>query len=327
MPDAGCGTLTEKDVGRELLVAGWVHKRRDLGQLIFIEIRDHSGMVQAVFDPSENEEAHAGAEALRNEYVVAVRGEVVRREVPNVDHPTGTIELRARGVRLHNRAEVPFPLDESQPISEEARLRHRYVDLRREPMQRNLRLRHRLARAARAALDGQGFVEVETPMLTRSTPEGARDYLVPSRVHPGEFYALPQSPQLFKQLLMIAGTHRYYQFARCFRDEDLRADRQPEFTQIDIEMAFIRQDTVYELIEPLIANLFRELGVEVPAPFRRMPWAEAMERFGVDRPDLRFGMELVDPGETARGTGFAVFDGALENGGTVRGLTVDGAAA
>lgn len=328
-PGVGCGELQESDAGvqRVVSLAGWVHRRRDLGQLIFIELRDHTGIVQIVFDPSLHAEAHQAAEQLRNEFVVAIQGKVVFREAPNAKIPGGTIEVQGASLILHNRAEVPFPVDGSQEISEEARLRYRYVDLRRPEMQNNLRMRHRLSRAARAALDDQSFMEVETPMLTRSTPEGARDYLVPSRVHEGHFYALPQSPQLFKQLLMVAGYHRYYQFARCFRDEDLRADRQPEFTQIDIEMAFIEQNTVYELIEPLIARLFTEIGVELKRPFPRMPYKEAMERFGSDKPDLRFGLEISDPGDSVENTGFVVFDSVLEKGGVVRGIVVPGAAA
>ena len=256
----GCGLVTERDADdrREVVLTGWVHRRRDLGKLIFLELRDHTGLVQVVFDPSESGEAHALAERARLEDVVGVRGSVVRRESVNPSHPTGGVEVRAAKLAVFNRAErVPFPVDDDVVANEEARLTHRFVDLRRPRLQRTLRTRHRLASTARRVLDEGQFVEIETPMLTRSTPEGARDYLVPSRVHPGRFYALPQSPQLFKQLLMIAGYDRYYQFARCFRDEDLRADRQPEFTQIDIEISFATPETVYGIVEKIIAAMFR----------------------------------------------------------------------
>jgi aspartyl-tRNA synthetase len=325
----GCGTITEEDAGRgaEVVLTGWVHRRRDLGQLIFVEMRDASGLVQVVFDPSDAPEAHAAAEALRAEYVVGIVGTVTPREAPNPKHPTGMVEVRASRLVVHNRAEfVPLPVAEESEANEEARLTHRYVDLRRSRLQQNLRTRHRLASAARRVLDGRGFVEIETPILTRSTPEGARDYLVPSRVHTGSFYALPQSPQLFKQLLMVAGYERYYQFARCFRDEDLRADRQPEFTQIDVEMSFVRPQDVYDVVEETVVAMFGEIGVEPPRPFPRMAYAEAMDRFGTDRPDTRFALELRDGGEAAQGTGFAVFDNALESGGAVRGIAVPGGA-
>ena len=326
----GCGELGEKDAAQqgEVVLTGWVQRRRDLGQLIFVELRDSSGLVQVVFDPSVCADAHRAAEALRQEYVVGVRGTVVRREKPNPKLPTGTIELRAAQLVVHARAEfVPFPVEDDIEANEEVRLTHRYVDLRRPRMQQALRMRHRLAAAARRELDRGGFVEVETPMLTRSTPEGARDYLVPSRVHSGRFYALPQSPQLFKQLLMVAGFDRYYQMARCFRDEDLRADRQPEFTQFDIEMSFVTPDDVYAVVERLMAAMFAETGVEVDVPFPRMGFDEALRRFGVDRPDTRFGLELSDAGEAAVGTGFQVFDAALDDGGSVRGIAVPGGGA
>ncbi|HEX6852587.1 MAG TPA: aspartate--tRNA ligase [Candidatus Polarisedimenticolaceae bacterium] len=326
----GCGTLEPAHAAAdtEVVLTGWVHARRDLGQLVFVELRDATGRVQVVFDPSGAREAHAIAEKLHQEDVVGIAGRVVLRESPNPNHPTGTVEVRARRIVVHNPARsIPFPVDDEVAANEEARLTHRYVDLRRPRLQKALRLRHRLASAARLALDAQGFVEIETPVLTKSTPEGARDYLVPSRVHPGRFYALPQSPQLFKQLLMVAGFERYYQFARCFRDEDLRADRQPEFTQIDLEMSFATPETIYAVIEPLVAAMFAQIGVGVKPPFPRMSYAEAMDRFGVDRPDTRFGLELRDAGDAAKGTGFAVFDGALDSGGTVRGIAVPGAAA
>jgi aspartyl-tRNA synthetase len=325
----GCGELRYADAaaGREVVLTGWVHVRRDLGQLVFIELRDATGLVQVVFDPSEDAAVHAQAADLRAESVIGVGGRVVPREAPNPKHPTGTLEVRARRLAVHNRSEwLPFPVDEAAEANEEARLTHRFVDLRRPELARRLRTRHRLSMAARSVLDGAGYIEIETPMLTRSTPEGARDYLVPSRVHPGRFYALPQSPQLFKQLLMVAGFERYYQFARCFRDEDLRADRQPEFTQIDIEVSFATPQTIYTLIEPLVQAMFREIGVEVPIPFPRLSYAESMARFGSDRPDTRFGLELRDvPG--VAGSGFAPFESALAvAGGGVRGLTVPGAA-
>ena len=325
----GAGLVTEAHAAddREVVLTGWVHRRRDLGQIVFLEIRDATGRVQVVVDPSEAPGAHAIAEKLRHEDVIGVSGRVALREAPNPAHPTGMVEVRARRIVLHNRAEsVPFPLDDDLEANEESRLRYRYVDLRRPRLQQALRLRHRLSRAARRVLDEDGFVEIETPILTRSTPEGARDYLVPSRVHRGLFYALPQSPQLFKQLLMVAGFERYYQFARCFRDEDLRADRQPEFTQIDLEMSFATPESIYAVIEPLLVALFREIGVEKSSPFPRISYAEAVDRFGTDRPDTRFGMELRDAGETATGTGFAVFDGALAAGGAVRGIAVPGGA-
>ncbi len=322
-----CGEVSPSDAAqrRQVVLTGWVHRRRDLGQLVFVELRDGSGRVQVVFDPSEGEEAHALAQTLRLEDVLGIAGVVVPRESPNPNHPTGAVEVRAARAVVHNRAlSVPFPVDDEVTAStanEEVRLQHRYVDLRRPKLQQALRTRHHLAMAARRVLDGEGFIEIETPMLTRSTPEGARDYLVPSRVHPGRFYALPQSPQLFKQLLMVAGFDRYYQFARCFRDEDLRADRQPEFTQIDIELSFATPETVYAVVEPLMAAMFAVIGKEVGRPFPRMAHAEAMERFGCDRPDTRFGMELKDAAGAAKGRGFVPFDSAS----AVRGIAVPGA--
>jgi aspartyl-tRNA synthetase len=326
----GCGELGPADAerGRSVVLTGWVHRRRDLGRLIFVELRDASGSVQVVFDPSEHAEAHRVAESLRIEYVIGVAGVVVPRESPNPSHATGTIEVRAERAVLHNRADaVPFPVGDDEAVNEEARLTHRYVDLRRPRLQKNLRTRHRLAAAARAVLDRHGFIEIETPILTRSTPEGARDYLVPSRIHAGSCYALPQSPQLFKQLLMVAGFDKYYQIARCFRDEDLRADRQPEFTQIDIEMSFVRPEDVYEVVEEILVRMFAEVGVVVSRPFPRLAYDEALERFGTDRPDTRFALELADPGPAAAGGGFRVFDEALAAGGAVRGVVVPGGAA
>ena len=322
-----CGEVTETDAAqaREVVLTGWVHRRRDLGQLVFVELRDGSGRVQVVFDPSEAQDAHTLSQTLRLEDVVGIAGTVVPRESPNPKHPTGAVEVRASRAVVHNRAlSVPFPVDDEispATANEEARLQHRYVDLRRPKLQHALRTRHRLGMAARRVLDGEGFIEVETPMLTRSTPEGARDYLVPSRVHPGRFYALPQSPQLFKQLLMVAGFDRYYQFARCFRDEDLRADRQPEFTQIDIEMSFATPEAIYAVVEPLMAAMFAVIGVEIPRPVPRMAYALAMERFGSDRPDTRFGLELKDAKAAGQGRGFIPFDSAP----AVRGIAVPGA--
>jgi aspartyl-tRNA synthetase len=322
---SGCGELTPQDAQarREVTLTGWVHRRRDLGQLIFVELRDATGRVQLVFD-ADRPDLHAQGEKLHAEDVIGILGVVVPREAPNPQHPTGQIEVRVTEIVVHNPAtQVPFAVDDEAEANEELRLTHRFVDLRRPRLQRAIRLRHKLGAAARAALDAQGFVEIETPILTRSTPEGARDYLVPSRVHPGRFYALPQSPQLFKQLLMVAGFERYYQFARCFRDEDLRADRQPEFTQIDLEMSFASPETIYAVIEPLVQGMFGAIGVEMKAPFPRLTYAEAMSRFGVDRPDMRFGVELRDA-EAARGTSFPVFDVALAAGGAVRGIAVPG---
>jgi aspartyl-tRNA synthetase len=321
----GCGEVTESDAAsrREVVVTGWVHRRRDLGQLIFVELRDRTGFLQVVVDPSDSPAAHAAAEGLTIESVVGVAGCVVPREAPNPRHPTGQVELRADRLVVHNRAEsVPFPVDDEGEINEETRLTHRYFDLRKPALRERLRTRHRLAAAARRVLDGRDFIEVETPILTRSTPEGARDYLVPSRAHPGSCYALPQSPQLFKQLLMVAGFERYYQLARCFRDEDLRADRQPEFTQVDVEISFATPELIYAVVEEVIVEMFREIGVEVTAPFPRMGFADAMDRFGTDRPDTRFGLELRDAGEHAEGTGFKPFEDTLQAGGTVRGIAV-----
>ena len=323
----GCGEVSEADARtrREVVLTGWVHRRRDLGGLIFIEMRDSTGRVQVVVDPSEHAETHAAAEHLRQEDVVGVHGTVVPRESVNPEHPTGTVEIRADELVVHNRAtHVPIPVDDITEANEETRLTYRYVDLRSARLQHNIRLRHRLARVARRSLDDHGFVEIETPILTRSTPEGARDYLVPSRVQPGRFFALPQSPQLFKQLLMVSGFERYYQVARCFRDEDLRADRQPEFTQVDIEMSFVTQEDVYRVVESLVAGMLAEIGVEIETPLPRLPYDEAMRRYGSDRPDRRFGLEIRDVSEAASGTGFRVFDDALASDGSVRAVVVPG---
>ena len=323
-----CGHVNETLLDQEVTLAGWVHRRRDHGGVIFIDLRDREGIVQVVFDP-DRPETFATAERVRNEYVLQVRGRVRRRpagtENPNL--PTGAVEVLAHELEILNRSETPpFQLDEH--VSEENRLRYRYIDLRRPEMFAHLRLRTEVVRAARRYLDAHGFMDVETPMLTRSTPEGARDFLVPSRVHPGSFYALPQSPQLFKQLLMIAGFDRYYQVVRCFRDEDLRADRQPEFTQLDLETSFLDEHAIMDLTEGLIREVFSQaLGVDLPDPFPRLTYAEVMRRFGSDRPDLRNPLELVDVGDLMRGVEFKVFAGpANDPRGRVAALRLPGGA-
>src|SRR3954469_7651949 len=290
-----CGALRTSDLGADATLLGWVHRIRDLGGVIFIDIRDRGGVSQIVI--RDDESLLAQAKRFRPEFVIGVRGLVERRspETINAKLATGQVEVLAREFRLLNEAKTPpFQIAEDTPVSEDLRLRYRYLDLRRPRLQSNIGLRHRVAFEVRKYFDEQGFWEIETPILTKSTPEGARDYLVPSRVHAGEFYALPQSPQIFKQILMIAGTDRYFQITRCFRDEDLRADRQPEFTQVDVEMSFATPDLVYELIEPVIQRIFQCIGVSVSAPFRRMPYAEAIARYGSDKPDLRFGLEIHD---------------------------------
>lgn len=325
-----CGELRPKHVGAEVALNGWVHRRRDLGDLIFIDLRDRTGLIQLVFDPSISEDAHAAAKEVRSEYVLAVRGKVVARtpETVNPNLATGEVEVQVHAVEVVNAAKTPpFVLDDRAEVDESVRLKYRYLDLRRPVLQRTLMLRHRAAKAFRDFLDAQGFVEIETPMLTRSTPEGARDYLVPSRVHPGQFYALPQSPQLFKQLLMVAGFERYYQIVRCFRDEDLRADRQPEFTQVDIETSFLRAEQIQELVEALIAYVWKEtIGVDVPRPFPRLSYQEAMDRYGTDKPDIRFGLELKDVSDIAAACPFQVFRRAVEAGGRVQALNAKGCA-
>jgi aspartyl-tRNA synthetase len=321
--DTWCGSLGSEAVGERVRVAGWVHRRRDHGGLVFVDLRDRSGLVQVVFSPGHAPDAHAAAHELRSEWVISVRGDVVRRsqETVNPSLPTGEIEIRADELDvLAQAATPPFPLDEDTTVEEGLRLRHRYLDLRREPMQRALELRHRVVTAIRDHLNALGFLELETPVLTRSTPEGARDFVVPSRMQQGHFYALPQSPQLFKQLFMIAGYERYYQIARCFRDEDLRADRQPEFTQLDLEMAFVSEDDVIEVVETTLADALAAGGIEVEAPFPRIGYAEAIARFGSDRPDTRYGIEIRDLGGALQGTEFKVFRGVLEDGGVVRGV-------
>jgi aspartyl-tRNA synthetase len=322
-----CGELNTAHLDQEVTLCGWVHRRRDHGGVIFVDLRDHTGLVQVVFDP-DTPEVFATAERLRNEYVLQVRGRVRNRPegTVNKDLPTGEIEVLGQGLAVLNAAETPpFQLDE-EGVQDETRLRFRYIDLRRPEMQEKLRLRARITRTLRAFLDNHGFVDVETPILTRSTPEGARDYLVPSRTHPGEFFALPQSPQLFKQLLMMGGMDRYYQIARCFRDEDLRADRQPEFTQLDIETAFLDEHAITALMETMIRELFAGvLGVSLPDPFPRLSYAEAMTRFGTDRPDLRIPLELIDLVDVMKDVEFKVFSGpANDPQGRVAALRVPG---
>jgi aspartyl-tRNA synthetase len=322
--DAWAGELDTARVGETVRVAGWVHRRRDHGGLVFIDLRDRSGIVQLVFHPETSPDAHALAQRLRSEHVVSASGEIVRREEGNVNPRlrTGEIELSvAEAETLAESETPPFPLDEDTPVDEAIRLRHRMLDLRRERMRDALTLRHTVIRAMRDYLNAHDFLDVETPILTRSTPEGARDFLVPSRMSPGTMYALPQSPQLFKQLLMMSGFERYYQIARCFRDEALRADRQPEFTQLDLEMAFVEEDDVIGVIEGMLARVFEETGFEAPPPpWPRLGYDDVMARYGSDRPDVRFGLEIEDLGEAVAGSEFKVFSGALANGGVVRGV-------
>jgi aspartyl-tRNA synthetase len=321
--DTWSGDVLPARVGEQVRVAGWVHRRRDHGGLVFVDLRDRTGVVQVVFNPETAPEAHARSHELRAEWVISAVGEVVRRsaETVNPDMPTGEVEVRVSELEVLAAAETPaFPVDEETAVDEALRLRHRYLDLRREPMQRALELRHRVTQAIRDHLDAAGFLELETPILTRSTPEGARDFVVPARMQRGTFYALPQSPQLFKQLLMIAGFERYYQIARCFRDEALRADRQLEFTQLDMELAFVAEEDVMAVTEGVLVAAFAAGGVELATPFPRLRYDDAIARFGTDRPDMRFGMEIRDLGDALGGTEFKVFRGALEGGGAVRGV-------
>jgi len=321
-----CGALRSSDVGASVVLLGWVHRIRDLGALVFLDVRDRHGLTQVVIE--QNDPLLDKAKRLRSEFVVAVFGTVERRsaETVNTAVPTGEVEVRVSDLRVLNEARTPpFSIAEDQNVSEETRLRYRYLDLRRPTLQHNIGLRHRITMALRRYFDDQGFYDIETPILTKSTPEGARDFLVPSRVHPGEFYALPQSPQIFKQILMIAGFDRYVQIARCFRDEALRADRQLEFTQVDLEMAFATPSLVFEIVEGALAACFREIGVEISRPFRRMPYAEAMAKYGSDKPDLRFGLEIQDFGPLFTDSPFGIFREAVAHGGTVRGLVIPGA--
>ena len=326
-----CGTLREEHVGQEVTVMGWAQVYRNLGGVIFVDLRDRSGLVQVVFNADKDKEMFEKADTIRSEYVLAVVGEVVLRNADTINDkvPTGKIEILAKELRILSKAETPpFYIEENSNVREEVRLKYRYLDLRRPDMQRLMELRHRVTKLARDYYDSQGFLEIETPMLTKSTPEGARDYLVPSRVHPGHFYALPQSPQLYKQLLMLSGMDRYLQIVKCFRDEDLRADRQPEFTQIDLEMSFVNVDDVLEINEGLMKVIFKEiLGIDLKTPFRRMTYQEAMDRFGSDKPDTRFGFELVDLSDIVKDCGFKVFTDAVAGGGSVRAINCKGGAA
>jgi len=323
-----CGEIRTDNIGEKVILSGWVQRRRDHGKVIFIDLRDRSGLVQVVFDYEQSKEIFALAEELRSEYVVRVEGKVVARdkEAVNPKLATGEIEIHAESLDILNKAKTPpFYIEDGVDVDENVRLKYRYLDLRRPEMMRNLMLRHRVTKLVRDFLDNEGFLEVETPILTKSTPEGARDYLVPSRVNPGSFFALPQSPQLFKQLLMVSGVERYFQIARCFRDEDLRADRQPEFTQIDIELSFCTQEMIIELMEKMMAYLYREaLGVELSLPFPRLSYREAMERYGSDKPDTRFGMELCDVSNVVEGTEFKVFQQTLAKGGVIKGINAKG---
>ena len=323
-----CTEVSNANISETVTVMGWVQKRRNLGSLIFIDLRDRSGLLQIMFDEaSVGAEGFAKAGQLRSEYVVAVVGKVQKRGgAVNEALKTGDIEIVAESLRILSESETPpFPIEENSQTKDEIRLKHRYLDLRRPDIQRNLMLRSKVAHLMREFMAKEGFIEIETPMLTKSTPEGARDYLVPSRVHPGNFYALPQSPQLFKQLLMCAGYDRYFQITKCFRDEDLRADRQPEFTQADMELAFVDVEDVLDVNERLLQYVFKEaIGIDVQLPLPRITWQEAMDRFGSDKPDTRFGMELQNVSDVVKGCGFGVFTGALENGGSVRGICVPG---
>ncbi len=323
-----CAELSSANIGETVTVMGWVQKSRNKGGIIFVDLRDRSGLLQIIFEGSDiGEEGFEKASKLRSEFVIAVVGKLEARSgAVNENLATGQVEVRATELRILSEAETPpFPIEEESKTKEELRLKHRYLDLRRPDLQRNLIMRSKVATLTRQFLADEGFLEIETPMLTKSTPEGARDYLVPSRVHPGNFYALPQSPQIFKQLLMVSGYDRYFQLAKCFRDEDLRADRQPEFTQIDMELSFVDVDDVIDVNERLLQKVFKEvIDVDVTLPIQRMTWKEAMDRFGSDKPDTRFGMELKDVSEVVKGCGFAVFTGALENGGSVRGINANG---
>ena len=328
MKRTGAGTLRANHVGERVLLSGWVARRRDLGGILFLDLRDRSGIAQVVVRPDEQPDLVRALEPVRLEWVVELEGVVGKRTAPNADMATGEVELIAdRGVVLSRAEPLPFAIDgKAVDTTEETRLRYRYLDLRQAGLQKNIRLRHEVAFAIRNYLHEQGFFEIETPILTRSTPEGARDYLVPSRVHQGSFYALPQSPQLFKQLLMVSGFERYVQIARCFRDEDLRADRQPEFTQVDLEMSFITEEDVHALIEGLFARIFPPVGIPIGIPFPRLPYAQAMLRYGSDRPDLRFGLEISDVTDLVAESGFRGFKEAAASGGVVRGFAVPGAA-
>ncbi|NER22467.1 MAG: aspartate--tRNA ligase [Symploca sp. SIO1B1] len=327
-----CGELRKNHIGETVTLCGWVDRRRDHGGVIFLDVRDKSGIIQIVSDPQRTPDSYADAEALRNEYVVSIKGRVTERpaESLNPKLPTGKVEIYAEEITLLNgvRKQLPFQVStaDTEDVREDLRLKYRYLDLRRDRLSKNLQLRHQVTKAMRRFLeDEQGFIEIETPVLTRSTPEGARDYLVPSRVNPGQWYALPQSPQLFKQLLMVSGFDRYYQIAHCFRDEDLRADRQPEFTQLDLEMSFMSQEEIIQLNEELVSYIFKTVkGIDLPLPFPRLTYAEAMERYGSDKPDTRFGLELVDVSDLLKDCGFKVFSGAVAAGGIIKVLPIPG---
>lgn len=324
-----CGEVREAHIGQKITVMGWVQRNRNLGGLEFVDLRDRTGILQVVFGDAINSEAFEKANSVRPEYCIAVTGEVVKREAPNANMPTGMVELKGESIKVLSESETPpIYIKEGLDAAENIRLKYRYLDLRRPDMQNIFMIRHKAAKAIRDYLDNNGFLEMETPMLTKSTPEGARDYLVPSRNYPGMFYALPQSPQLFKQLLMVSGFDRYFQIVKCFRDEDLRANRQPEFTQVDLEMTFVEADDVMAMNEGLIKHVFKEVaGVDVKLPIRRMTFKEAMEKYGSDKPDLRFSMEITDLSETVKNVDFKVFSDALSNGGSVRALCLKGGAA
>ncbi len=322
-----CGDLRLSDAGKTVTVAGWVQRQRDLGALIFIDLRDREGIVQLAFDEATAKDVFEKAAGARSEYVLMAQGKVRERSAKNTEIPTGEIEIEVTDLRVLAKSETPpFEIIEDCQTAELTRLKYRYLDLRRPDLQKNILLRHKITKITRDYFDENGFIEIETPILIKSTPEGARDYLVPSRIHKGKFYALPQSPQLYKQLSMVAGFDRYMQIARCFRDEDLRADRQPEFTQIDLEMSFVDMEDVLSIGEGYMARVFKEaMGVDIPLPLPRLTYKEAMERYGSDKPDTRFGMEIYDLSETVKNCGFGVFTGALEAGGSVRGITAKGA--
>ncbi|WP_426366021.1 aspartate--tRNA ligase [Mammaliicoccus lentus] len=325
-----CGSVTEEYIGQTVTLNGWVQKRRDLGGLIFIDLRDREGVEQIVFNPDFSEEALKIADKVRSEYVIQVKGQVTKRDEKSVNDKikTGKVEVQVSSIEILNESETPpFSITDVNDIDENVRLKYRYIDLRRESLAQTFKMRHQITRSVRNYLDEGDFFEVETPVLTKSTPEGARDYLVPSRVHDGEFYALPQSPQIFKQLLMIGGFDKYYQIVKCFRDEDLRADRQPEFTQIDIEMSFVDQEDVMTMNEGLMKRIMKDVkGIDITTPFPRMTYAEAMERYGIDKPDTRFGMELINLSQLASQMEFKVFKGAVENGGEVKAIVVENGA-
>ncbi|MDQ7038661.1 MAG: aspartate--tRNA ligase, partial [Aquificota bacterium] len=322
--DKYCGEVSLDDVGRQISICGWVHRVRNHGGVIFIDLRDREGVVQVVVEEKTDPEVYEKADRIKPEWVIGVRGEV-RKRPEGTENPklkTGQVEVRAKEIRVFNTSDPPpFPVGEETHVSEEIKLRYRYIDLRRESMKENLIFRHRFYQLVRRFFEEEGFIEIETPFLTKSTPEGARDFIVPSRLHPGKFYALPQSPQLFKQILMVAGFDKYFQIVKCFRDEDLRADRQPEFTQIDFEMSFVREEDVMDVVERLVSKLFRELlGVELSTPFDRISYREAISRYGTDKPDRRFGLELVDLTDVFEETEFRVFRTAVEAGGRVKAI-------